>query len=53
MTIQQKARTALAARDAGDSRWFFLVVSLCIKTGLDPAQTESEIERLAAGGAPR
>lgn len=42
------ARTALAARDLGDSRWWRLVLSLHLRTGLEPFYVEQRILALAA-----
>lgn len=47
MTIQEKARIALQARDAGDSRWPLLVMMLSTACRVSPADCEQRIEELA------
>jgi hypothetical protein len=48
VTLQEKARHVLAARDSGDPRYLELVVKLALRMQWAPAQVQAEIERLAA-----
>jgi hypothetical protein len=45
--IKQAAQIALKARDLGDTRWLELIMTMCVRTGLDPRQVERNIESLA------
>lgn len=45
--LKAMARTALRARDAGDQRYFMLVMQVAIKSGLDANTVERKIEQLA------
>lgn len=47
------ARFALAARDMGDERWLLLVLTLCLRTGLNPSEVEQRIVALATLRAPQ
>lgn len=47
MTIKEKARIALEARDNGDSRWALLVMMLSAALSMDPADCEQRIAELA------
>jgi len=47
MNIQDKARAALAARDAHDNRWTFMLAMLSAVTGLPEQVCEQKIEELA------
>lgn len=47
MTIQEKAQTALAARDAHDPRWDFMLAMLAVVTGRTEQDCEQQIEELA------
>lgn len=47
MTLQEKAKAALAAREAKDQRWVFLLIKLSTIVGLHPQETERRIEELA------
>lgn len=45
--LRQMARTALAARDAGDRRWYTLRLLCATMSGLGIQETERRIEALA------
>ena len=47
MTIGEKARAALAARDAGDMRWVQLLLTLQLRLGIDPVSAERHIISLS------
>lgn len=47
MTIQEKAKAALVARNEGDVRWFFMIAMLSAVTGASDAECEGRIEELA------
>lgn len=48
MTIQEKARQALIARDTLDIRWVDLVMQLAIRLGISPDEVERRIVELAS-----
>jgi hypothetical protein len=50
-TLRQQARTALAAKAAGDPRYTLLVLMLTVRLQMQPEVVEREIEALA-GLAP-
>lgn len=47
MTLQQKAIAALEACANNDPRWVQLVMTLSLRTGLDPRQVIYQIEQIA------
>lgn len=47
MTVQEKAKAALAARDAKDFRWLQLIFRLVLLTELPPTEVERQIEGLS------
>jgi hypothetical protein len=46
--LREMARTALADRDVGGSKWLRLVMTLAMHFGVSPARVEAEIKRMAA-----
>ena len=45
----EMAKQALAARDTDDPRWVQLLLTLAVHTGIQPAECEMKIRRLAEG----